>query len=415
MKTELRKFFAAYESYHKVMEMAAAKYYRYGHFTGTIPLTTFTEKEQVEIADFLGVASSEFLQKKKLTLKAWQKAYEESRFHQIAFEEAVELVTGQKLRTKGFEQAQKEAERKQYVDYFSECEGLEFVSPKRQLDFLRQQVSRTELDLLAQLIQALPKELTYLPVYAQQQLGNPHGLDRQMRIGKLFFTLLTDLSQLTRETNESATEYRSRIYQQQNLVVDDLMNFVTISNLVAKTKEGIDHPMWQGACEYQVIWNVPIKALLDIETVRPRQGNTVFIFENSSLYSALLTAFPALPSICHQGQFRLAMWRILALFPETTHFFYASDMDPEGLQMADKIKQRYQERVQFLFMDQQSYLSYPSEKDVSNSLPKLTSLIDPNLKAIAESMKEKKVASYQESLYEKYVAFLSKWEKSGNI
>ncbi|RHK04839.1 DUF2399 domain-containing protein [Enterococcus casseliflavus] len=90
-------------------------------------------------------------------------------------------------------------------------------------------------------------------------------------------------------------------------------------------------------------------------------------------------------------------------------------MDPEGLQMADKIKQRYQERVQFLFMDQQSYLSFPSEKDISNSLPKLTSLIDPNLKGIAESMKEKKVASYQESLYEKYVAFLRKWEKSGNI
>ncbi|MGH1789584.1 TIGR02679 domain-containing protein [Enterococcus faecalis] len=406
MEQELRNFFQTKVSYQKVMTMAAKKYYQYGKFTGTISLVHFTETEQAEIADFLGCSLAALKEKKKFSLKKWQSVFEKSRFKQVPFEQAVELVTEQSLQTKEEVNMLEQEEQVAYCQLFSKMEDLSFVGSKRRLDFYRKKVTVTELAILAQLFQNKPKQLMYLPVFAEKELGNPHGLDRGSRIGGLFYTLLGENSQVTRDLGESPTEYRSRLYESQNLVVDDVMNFVTIGNLLGKTKQQQVHPMWQSACDYQVIWNVPIKALLDMQEVSPKNGNQVFIFENSSLYSALLTEFPDLPAICHQGQFRLAMWRILALFPESTNFYYASDMDPEGLQMADKIKKRYGERVTFLYMNVKVYQENLSEEDVSRRLSKLDSLEDVELKKIAVEMKKMKVASYQERIYNQYVAFI---------
>ncbi|RSU14487.1 hypothetical protein CBF27_00435 [Vagococcus acidifermentans] len=407
MERELDDFFQAKISYRKVMDEAALKYYRYGKFTGTISLMKFTEIEQAEIADFLGCSFSDLNGKTKFQLKEWQRAFENSRFGSIAFTQAVEMVTGKPLQTKAEVESLEQERKNCFFELCSRYSSLAFITAQRQLDFYRQQVTEEELAILAQLVGHLPPNVMYLPVYAEQELGNPHGLDRGTRMGKLFYTLLNDAGQLTRETGESHTEYRSRVYNQQNLVVDDLMNFVTIGNLLGKTARHKIHPMWQGACDYQVIWNVPIKALLDIVEISPNTGEAVFIFENSSLYSALLTKFPDLPAICHQGQFRLAMWRLLELFPDTTRFFYASDMDPEGLQMADKVKMRYGERVHFMCMDASTYRNNLSEVSVSESLVKLDSLVDQGLQEIAEAMKVEQVASYQERLYGHYVEFIT--------
>ena len=105
------------------------------------------------------------------------------------------------------------------------------------------------------------------------------------------------------------------------------------------------------------------------------------------------------------------MWRLLELFSKTTRFYYASDMDPEGLQMADKIKSRYGDRVVFLYMDVQSYRKKQSVKDISRSISKLSTLNDPDLIDVAEAMREEKVASYQESFYQEYVRFIDEWYK----
>lgn len=411
MKQELHDFFKANSSYRKVMEEIALKYYRYGKITGSISLKKFSETEQADIADFLGCDLARLKEKKQFSIKTWQKVYEQSRFRSIDFTQAVELVIGHDLQTKRTEQAIEQAKKERYMQLFSQKKELAFVSSERQLDFYRKQVTEEELWTLADLFRERPDSLIYLPVFAQQKLKNPHGLDRKTRLGKLFYTLLSDKIQLLREPDESQTEYRSRIYNQQNLVVDDLMNFVTVSNLLGKVATDKIHSMWQGACDNQVIWNVPIKALLDVKEVIPKVGNEVFVFENSFLYSSLMTEFPDLPAICHQGQFRLAMWRLLELFSKTTRFYYASDMDPEGLQMADKIKSRYGDRVVFLYMDVQSYRKKQSVKDISRSISKLSTLNDPDLIDVAEAMREEKVASYQESFYQEYVRFIDEWYK----
>src|SRR5690606_16173925 len=101
----------------------------------------------------------------------------------------------------------------------------------------------------------------------------------------------------TEEINELLESYQ--IYR------DDLLNFVTCANLIAKTVNGI-HPVWEAAAIENSVQIVPLRELIAIEKVRPTVGNKVWIVENSGVCSTLLDHELTAPIICTNGQFTLA-------------------------------------------------------------------------------------------------------------
>ncbi|WKB35371.1 DUF2399 domain-containing protein [Terrilactibacillus sp. S3-3] len=69
--------------------------------------------------------------------------------------------------------------------------------------------------------------------------------------------------------------------------------------------------MWRAAADFGVSWNVPVRHLLEVDTVRPANGKDVYLLENSGVFSTFLDARPDMALVCTNGQFRLAIWLLL--------------------------------------------------------------------------------------------------------
>lgn len=78
---------------------------------------------------------------------------------------------------------------------------------------------------------------------------------------------------------------------------------------------------------------------------RPDQPKVAFVVENSGVFSEILDRFGATrlqPIVCAHGQFKLACLMLLdKLAAAGITIYYSGDFDPEGLQMASRLLQRY--------------------------------------------------------------------------
>ncbi len=144
---------------------------------------------------------------------------------------------------------------------------------------------------------------------------------------------------------------------------DDLWSFVSCRGLLAEGSLGMN-PVWKAAAETNTILNAPLKELLKLKKVWPVKGNKVWIVENSSIAPLSLMRFH-LHLLSDHGQFRVASWILLDLLVEEGYYlYYSGDLDPEGVMMAQRLKERYQDRVIFWRMDLPSYEKTISEENV---------------------------------------------------
>lgn len=91
---------------------------------------------------------------------------------------------------------------------------------------------------------------------------------------------------------------------QYKILRDDITNYVTGANLLAETEKGI-HPMWEGAALTHSVMNIPVRELVSLKRVYPADGRkSVWIVENSGVYSSILDKVPHVPLICTHGQFK---------------------------------------------------------------------------------------------------------------
>jgi len=243
-----------------------------------------------------------------------------------------------------------------------------------------------------------------LPIFSQRITGDPHAFDIDKELGRIFihFLAIKDNGQTgfypqnIREINDLLERY--------NLYRDDLLNFVTCANLLAN-RNGQVHPVWQAAVDTKSVQLVPLRELLKIDNVRPKSGNTVWIVENSGVYSTLLDAVPEAPIICTNGQFTLAALTLIELLVKSEITLkYSSDFDPEGLGMADRLKKKFSRAITLWHMDQHAYeLTKPKKSLTLERLHKLNNLQTDTLQKVAYEMKSTKKAGYQEALIDLYI------------
>ncbi|UOQ92463.1 DUF2399 domain-containing protein [Halobacillus shinanisalinarum] len=96
------------------------------------------------------------------------------------------------------------------------------------------------------------------------------------------------------------------------------------------------------------------------------------------LYSSLLDQVPNAPLICTHGQFKLAALQLLdQLVRNGCTIYYSSDLDPEGLRMANRLYNRYPNSVHYWRMDVTAYEKSLSEVHLNGErLNKLASIDD---------------------------------------
>ena len=108
--------------------------------------------------------------------------------------------------------------------------------------------------------------------------------------------------------------------------------------------------------------------------------------------------------MCGNGQTRLATLVLLDLFGSDAEFWYAGDYDPEGLLIAQRLKERYGERLHFWQYRREFYEKYRSDVEISDrSIKKLDRVYREELQDIKQAMKRQKKAAYQEAMLGEYL------------
>ena len=108
--------------------------------------------------------------------------------------------------------------------------------------------------------------------------------------------------------------------------------------------------------------------------------------------------------MCMNGQPRLASILVLDLLAKSNvKIYYSGDLDPEGLLIAQKLRQYYRGNFVYWHMKLEDYRKGISQEYISDKRKKILERIkDEELLPVANLMKEYGVASYQENILDKF-------------
>lgn len=403
LKDEAVALFKGNETYTEICKIAAKKYRSFGRITGSFSLAKLNRRD---VAGLLGVAEYTLAERKSYSFQKLLDVYYRGKFAEIPFEVVVESVVGYDLISKVDEKKQIMQDREQFLMRIkNDYEGLVFLAETPMLDVFYQLVISDDVDdvgmgYLNKAMLSLPNEPKRLPVFSQQITGNPHAFDLHSALGNIFYRLLQVKTRVVWE-DFSETERKNQILLENNIIRDDIMNFVTVNGLLADV-DGEVHSMWSSAVECDVTWNVPTKHLLQLDSIYPAKGKVIWMIENSSVYSAILDSMPDLPIICTHGQFRYATWLLLKkVLDREVQFLYAGDFDPEGLQIADTLLHRFPEQANVFAMSDVLYGKSNPQKMISDvGMKKLEGVRSLELSVLKDAMIQERKIGYQEGIFE---------------
>ena len=405
-------YFTSQSVYPKLFKAFREKFESYGRLSGTVKLDIFPEDELEELAQFIGTTTDALRKSKTLRLTQFEQALKATKFGNLTLLEILEAYYKESFvskKDKALQQLNEENSRmSDWRLAYIELEDWFDVVQTRTMDvqwilrLMREADFEQKLILLKDAIRLLPSDYVRLPFFSQRVTGNPHTFDLHTVEGKLLLHVLRVKSGEMASTL-SSTEEVNELLLKHFILRDDLSNDVSVANLIGFTN-GTNHPMWKVACETRSAWNVPLREVLKVDEVRPAIGKGVYIVENSGVFSTLLDAEETVPLVCTHGQFKLAALKVMDMLVSAgCELHYAGDFDPEGLNMAQRLLERYPESCHLWRMDVDSYDASQPTEDITSRLNKLASIQHPLLMPIANQMKQSGKAGYQEALLELYV------------
>lgn len=246
-----------------------------------------------------------------------------------------------------------------------------------------------------------------LAVLAARVSGDPHCFDRGTAAGQLLVLGLCRDAGMEIPAN---AEELSALYLRYGIQMDEISSMVAVSGLHLE-RNGKLHPGSEGFLQAREPFLLMQKNL-DGVTRAYGTGNYVFVVENEMVFSHLCEQCRRLPDncrpvlICTMGQPRKAAWQLLDLLTaENPAIFYAGDLDPEGMDIADRIWKRYPNAVHLWRMGPEDYEKSRSEEEISDRrLSMLSRLQNPQLVETAVLIQKEKKAGYQEALLDEMLA-----------
>jgi len=430
------KFFKENEGYTRLFKAIKNKYIGLGDIKGNVTITKPTNIEKQAIS---GLMKKDYSKNNTITinLRKLQEAIDKSRFEGITILELLQEYFKEEIITKK-ESKQKyknELERfwkdilkqNQNTDIYNYLEKS-FKNQDELYQNIKKHYNKQEQNLKQELLNAckginnLPKEITRIPVFASNVLSNPHGFDKKTLCGKLFILLLCYINNISYPKNN---EELSELYYKSKLLVDDISNMVLCKNITGFTK--IDeykenggsctrygkHEGLEGFYKYDEPIFLTLYNLSNINFINEyNKYKKVVITENPAVFMAIMEncTIKDFPLICTYGQVKLAGIILLdKLVQKGYKLYYSGDLDPEGIQIADKLKQRYKQSLQLLGFDKKVYYKNVSNIELSNSrLQKLEKVQAKELNEICKEIKKNKKAAYEEMNIDYIVRFIEK-------
>lgn len=419
--TEAIGYFSSEKIYKKMFRQFKGKIESFGRVGGNIDLEEYTTEELEPVALFFGISPAALKKKNKLSLQAFERQLQKTKFEGVGLHELLETYFSEPIRSKKSVKDEKRKQEEETLSIFTAdypllADYLRYLGERNSdshwiIRMLLADDFRPVVRHLAKVNENLPEVYERLPFFSQRITGDPHTFDLSTVNGKLLIHFLhfklTETGAVPTQTeaiNELLLNFR--------ILRDDITNFVSFANLLGEQK-GAVHPVWQAAVETGTAVNMPLRELLKINNVVPLAGYKVYVVENSGVFSSLLDLAPHAPLVCTHGQFKLAGLRLIDFLAASgCQINYAGDFDPEGVAMAVRLLERHPENVQLWRMDANSYVESVSSVELGERLGKLNNISHPIVAELIKEMNRVGKVGYQEALLEKMAGDLSGYMKS---
>lgn len=400
------------------MQLWKKQYEKYGTCKGSIDLVLNDSNRECISGlmgkDYYGVDCVH------ITFRQLQKAILNTKYENCDFNEVLKMYFNQRVLTNKYRQEQEQMRVQNIFKHFFKQEGkskqwIYNTYTNRDSVYIRiVQASKENEQKCINTVCVVMKALNHLPMwenkkenislFASYHTKNPHAFDKNtfayylMMHGIVYF-LKVDFPKTNQEQNEIL--YRAGLYQ------DGISNHCSVARLQAFNENNQPHLGWAGFYDSYEALNVNMDNLLHIHFITC--CDRVYIVENPSVFQALLKKIKKekiekIGLVCTNGQLNYSAYILLdILVNSNVEIYYSGDMDPEGLLIADKIKQRYPSIKLWCYDVRQYEISKSKEQATDQRMHMLDALKDEALIRIGKCISENKNrVGYQENMIEEY-------------
>ena len=400
------------------MQLWKKQYEKYGTCKGSIDLV-LNDSNRECISDLMG-KDYYGVDCVHITFRQLQKAMLNTKYENCDFNEVLKMYFNQRVLTNKYRQEQEQMRVQNIFKQFFKQEGksqqwIYNTYTNRDSVYIRiVQASKENEQKCINTVCVVMKALNHLPmwknkkenisIFASYHTKNPHAFDKNtfayylMMHGIVYF-LKVDFPKTNLEQNEIL--YRAGLYQ------DGISNYCSVARLQAFNENNQPHLGWTGFYDSYEALNVNMDNLLHIHFITC--CDRVYIVENPSVFQALLKKIKKekiekIGLVCTNGQLNYSAYLLLDILVNSNiEIYYSGDMDPEGLLIADKIKQRYPSIKLWCYDVRQYEISKSKEQATDQRMHMLDALKDETLIRIGKCISENKNrVGYQENMIEEY-------------
>ena len=419
IKKECLKYFHQSPVWKKVLKGFRDKYSSYGRFGGKVVLKNLKSQDIEELEGFFGKS---FHGQKSVTVSAekFRQALEASRYKDITPECLLENFFEEPLLGKQEQKLLREREKEKiWQKFLNDYKG---TAIEKAAELLRNIVKDSDsqelaewnrtMRLGAEMYNHLPyrqDNKLYLAVFASMLTGNPHAFDNGTSEGNFLYQIIQmdlEIREIKIESSEIFPAYkRQKSYLMAGIMLDDISNYAMLYQVQAVKKDGNLHKGMEGFAKEQHIVQVPLAVIAEWESLHCPQDE-IYIVENPSVFAVLCGKEKAgnvrRAYMCMNGQPRLAGLMVLDLLSKSgIRVYYAGDLDPEGILIAQKLSQYYKGEFHYWHMEMADYEKCRSAEVISPKRMKILERItDERLKPVVDRIEEYGTAGYQEMLVE---------------
>lgn len=434
---ECAAYFRSRRECRRCLRALRAKWESYGRAAGYITLSDASEAERRLLGGILGKNFSEG--NIRFSCAEFERGLQKTRFAPVDLKSVLEAYFGEMITVRKEKKQKAEQDRENFLEETGKllerkhgAEGAAsvwFRRMRKEKAFGYQLLIREygrDREKAAQLIGNVGEALarlrleeyeeekaeTALAVFAAAVSGSLHYFDRGTAAGQLLVSAVCCC--MDRELPKGTHEWRELLLQA-GIAPDLISSSIHAYGLHLRTAEG-EHPAYAVFCRRKEACVVTLENLKGIVGAEA-EGNTVFVVENEMVFS-FLTGFLAereedcgLTLLCTSGQPRTAALQVLSLLDEAGCLIrYSGDMDPEGIDIADRLWKRFGQMLEIWRMSPEDYRNGLSEERIDGKrMSRLCHVENPILRETLEQVRKTGLAAYQENILNELTADLQEY------
>lgn len=426
---ECISYFKGNTGFKRTFESIRKKYKSLGNLGGTVVLNNLKEEEKEALT---GLFRKDYYKKSaSFKVEAFIKALDNTKFSTVSFDKVLQGYFGEVLLSNKEERLIYETEKFTYfeeiIEKFKDTRAEKWFnyllnSKENAYRLISLKYDENKVKLKENLnyvcegynsLSFKEKSAVRLALFSSNITTNPHSFDTNTECGNLLIYAICYSLKL--KYPENAEELNEILYKA-GIIKDEVSNFTLLSGLLAYNGEE-EHMGWRGFYEKEEPLQISLWNISKIDKVIS-PDKKVYVFENPTVFSEVLyetgNMKPSL--ICTFGNFKLAALILMdKLVSNGTKIYYSGDFDPEGIIMADKLKQRYRESLILWRYTKKDYMRIKSSVKLQDyRIKKMNNIKSSELKEIIEILSINKSAAYQELLIEKYIMDIKDNKKTTN-